>query len=97
MNAIVKFLIYTGLLFGVLTVLYVFSLTGLGEQVNEISLWLFNALIPLQGIINLPAFYAFLLQLMAFEGLWWSWKLLNKLSVWYTGNTLENGTRKPRN
>lgn len=99
MNAILKFLIYTALLTGILIALSLFTISSWGQQVNSVSIWLLSSILPFKGMVNLSAFFTFITELMVFELAYWTYHLLNKLITIYTGNNLHhgNGTRNIRN
>lgn len=94
MNAVIKFLIYTGIIVAVLGGLSLFALTGFGDQINTITIWLLSALLPFRGIINLPALLIFILELMVFETLYWCYELADKFIGIYTGSYLRTGGRQ---
>jgi len=94
MNALIKFLIYTGIIIALLAILNLFVLTAFGQQVNDVTVWLLSSLLPWKNLFNIPALLNFLLELMTFETLYWGYEIANKLIQIYTGNNLHGqGTR----
>lgn len=96
MNSLIKILIYTALIVGVLSLLALFSLTPFGQAVNDVSLWLFSSILPLRGLIDIPAFAQFVLNVMLFETLWWGYVLANKFIQIYTGSKLSHEPKRGR-
>lgn len=97
MNSLIKLLIYVALLTGVFSLLAVFSMTTFGQNTTTLFNWFFTALLPFQKLINLPAFLSFLTNLMLFETAYWTYVLLNKILMMYTGNNLHGKEPRARN
>src|SRR5580692_1616346 len=94
MNAILKFIIYAGIIFAMFALLSLFTITSFGQQVNDIALWLFNSILPWSGLLNVPAFLNFILELMAFEIIWWGYIIANKVIMILTGNNLHHAKQQ---
>jgi hypothetical protein len=93
MNAIIKIIITGVLAVLVLSLLSLISLTFFGAKVVSTSIWLFSALLPFRGILNLPAILYFIVELMAFELAYWSFMLVDKAFEMYTGSSLRTSGR----
>lgn len=87
MNTFIRILFGT-ILFGVfLALLNLWFFTfNLQTLMNGIVIWMFTALLPFKGMINLPAVAIFILRLALFQGMFWAYHLVTKFMPMFTGD-----------
>lgn len=88
MNTLIKLIIGIAVFFAFIGILSTITLFAFDTSITDTTVWLLSSVVPFKGIINEPAWFTFLEDLMIFELAYFSFEIAGKVLGFFHGSTI---------